>query len=333
MSAELWVLYGIDCHKTGKMHQRGEPLPEGRYHMVVACILLNEENELLIQQRQSAKTWPNLWDICAATGSALAGENPQIAMHRELKEELGIDMDFSNCRPYVTVYGSDYFTHYFVMRTRVSVNDLILQKEEVQAAQFVNKEMLIQLNQAGLCIPYFLLMDHVFELSHARGMQLNNGLAFGKPQVRQMESSEVAKTLDLFKNTIRKINSRDYTPKQIEAWINPERTLESWEQSFTGKQAMVAILNGQLIGFADMDPYGYLDRLYVDANFNGFGAGRALVEALENWAISQQIRCIETHASITAKPFFQHLGYQIVKKQTVICSQVPMNHFVMKKEL
>ena len=309
-------------------------MPARRYHMVVGCILLNEENELLIQQRQSTKTgWPDMWDICAATGSAQMGENAQEAIARELKEELGITMDFSECRPYLTVYGPDYFTHYFVRRTHVQIEDIKLQKEEVQAARFVNEEQLKELTEKKQCVPNFLLTDHVFDLLHAQGMQLGNSQAYGKAHIQALSEEDLPLTLALFQKTVRQINSRDYSPEQIEAWINPQRTLESWKQSFQNKKALVAILNGQIAGFADMDDHGYLDRLYIDAMYQGCGAGQELVMAMENWAKTQHITTIETHASITAMPFFRHLGYQVVKKQTVTCQGVRMNHFIMTKTL
>lgn len=39
-----------------------------------------------------------------------------------------------------------------------------------------------------------------------------------------------------------------------------------------------------------------------------------------------------THASITAKPFFQHRGYRVVRKQEVIRHGVALTNFVMEKQ-
>lgn len=151
--------------------------------------------------------------------------------------------------------------------------------------------------------------------------------------IREMHPEEISQTLSLFSHTVRTVNSKDYDSKQIEAWVDPQRTLAQWQKSFDQKKTVVAVLSSQIIGFADMDKMGYLDRLYVDASYIGAGVGRKLVEYLEGWAKAQGISTLETHASITAKPFFKHLGYQVIKKQTVICRGVAMENFVMIKQM
>ncbi len=59
-------------------------------HRVVHVWLLNPDGELLIQRRSPIKsTYPDMWDISAA-GHIDAGETPEEAVMREVKEELGI---------------------------------------------------------------------------------------------------------------------------------------------------------------------------------------------------------------------------------------------------
>ena len=71
--AELWDLYTKDREKTNELHQRGEPMPQGRYHLAVHVFIFNSKNQLLIQQRQPFKKgWPNMWDISVG-GAAVAG--------------------------------------------------------------------------------------------------------------------------------------------------------------------------------------------------------------------------------------------------------------------
>lgn len=85
--------------------------------------------------------------------------------------------------------------------------------------------------------------------------------------------------------------------------------------------------NGDIIGFGDMDESGYLDRLYVHKDFQGQGVASAICDELERFAAG----IITTHASITAKPFFQHRGYRVVRKQEVIRRGVALTNFVMEK--
>ena len=72
---------------------------------------------------------------------------------------------------------------------------------------------------------------------------------------------------------------------------------------------------------------GYLDRLYVHKDYQGQGIASALCDALEQ-AVSGPY---ETHASLTARPFFAQRGYQVVKEQQVERKGVLLTNFVMRK--
>lgn len=78
-----------------------------------------------------------------------------------------------------------------------------------------------------------------------------------------------------------------------------------------------------------MDETGYLDRLYVHKDYQGQGVASAICDEFERFAAG---KTITTHASITAKPFFQHRGYHVVRKQEVIRRGVALTNFVMEKQ-
>ena len=81
---ELWDVYDKDRVKTGKLHKRGETLPEGQYHLVVHVCIFNSKNQMLIQQRQPFKdNWNNMWDLTVG-GSAIAGDTSSQAAEREI---------------------------------------------------------------------------------------------------------------------------------------------------------------------------------------------------------------------------------------------------------
>ncbi|MBD0277695.1 MAG: hypothetical protein ICV81_06985 [Flavisolibacter sp.] len=50
-------------------------------------------------------------------------------------------------------------------------------------------------------------------------------------------------------------------------------------------------------------------------------------------AIASGYLYIETDASITAKPFFEHLGFRSVKEQTVFVNDVGLTNFKMRLSL
>ena len=91
---------------------------------------------------------------------------------------------------------------------------------------------------------------------------------------------------------------------------------------------MVAVEGETLLGFGDITPTGYLDRLYVHQDHLRQGIATALCERLEGLVQGPII----THASYTARPFFAQRGYRLVQAQAVERQGVQLTNFVMRKD-
>ena len=148
-------------------------------------------------------------------------------------------------------------------------------------------------------------------------------------QLRKYQPSDYAQLAELFYQTVHSVNAKDYKKEQLDAWASGEVNLPAWDASFRTHRMIVATENGEVVGFGDMDETGYLDRLYVHKDYQGQGIASAICDELERFAAG---KTITTHASITAKPFFQHRGYHVVRKQEVIRHGVALTNFVMEKQ-
>jgi len=90
---EYWDLYDKDRNKLDKVVKRGDKLNDDEYHLVVNAWIKNSNNEFLITQRLETKSHPLMWECTG--GSAIKGESSIEAAIREIKEELGIEVDKS----------------------------------------------------------------------------------------------------------------------------------------------------------------------------------------------------------------------------------------------
>ena len=65
---------------------------------IVCAALLDGEGQVLLQQRPKGKAMAGLWEFPG--GKIAAGESPEVALCRELKEELGLDVAAAGLAPF-----------------------------------------------------------------------------------------------------------------------------------------------------------------------------------------------------------------------------------------
>ncbi len=155
-------------------------------------------------------------------------------------------------------------------------------------------------------------------------------------EIRKFQASDISQIVQLFYGTVHSVNKKDYTQEQLDAWASKEDEelrLASWRESMSNNIAFVALIEGIIVGFSDMTRKGHLDRLYVHKDFQGQGIASALVNTLESEASKLGLTELDTDASITAKPFFEHRGYQVVKSQCIERKGIQLVNFKMIKPL
>lgn len=138
--------------------------------------------------------------------------------------------------------------------------------------------------------------------------------------------------VELFKNTVRNINSKDYTIEQINIWASDNLDEELWHQSFCEHDTIVALCDNKVVGFIDLDN-SYIDRLYVHKDYQHQGVASLLLQQIENIALKRQIKILQVAVSITAKSFFVNKGYKTIKRQEIIKENVVFINYLMEKYL
>lgn len=150
---EIMDLYDADRQKTDKTYIRGSAQPKGFYRLVVHVCIFNDKHEMLIQRRTFNKKMPGLWDVTCG-GAVSTTEPSNIAAGRELKEELGLDIDFRNKRPALTANFAFGFDDFYVLNEEVDLASLVLQKEEVSDARWESLDGVLKLRRENKFVGY-----------------------------------------------------------------------------------------------------------------------------------------------------------------------------------
>ena len=88
MARELWDARDREGNLLGFDLVRGEPIPEGVWHLVVDILSVTTDGRVLITKRHPDKEWGGCWEYTG--GSAVKGETAVQGALRELQEETGI---------------------------------------------------------------------------------------------------------------------------------------------------------------------------------------------------------------------------------------------------
>lgn len=131
---ELIDIYDNNMKKTGITKKRDEKLVAGEYHLSIHFWMVNDK-EILIQKRSnSKKVYPNMWSII--TGGVISNEVPEEACDRECFEEIGIKVD---TKIKLGIIKRKYdFVNIFVTKKLPSINNIIVDKEEVEECKIVD---------------------------------------------------------------------------------------------------------------------------------------------------------------------------------------------------
>ena len=150
-----------------------------------------------------------------------------------------------------------------------------------------------------------------------------------QPVIRRYDAADLDAVMSVFLRSVRGVASRDYDAGQIAAWAQVDRDV--WSHRRLDRPTWVALIDGVIAGFIDLEGSGHIDMLFVDAASQRGGVASALLDTVENAARVQRLAVLDTDASITARPFFEKHGFQVVRSQDVALRGQRLTNFRMEK--
>lgn len=150
---EIWELYTEDGRPTGREHVRGEPIPPGLFHLVVHVWLRNSRGQYLISQRAASRpSFPLMWEcVC---GSVIKGEDSRQGALREVREEVGIDLQGCTGRKLLTQVRRRFGNIVDVWEFECDGPALTenVPTEEVAQSRWLSRDEIAELHEKGLLV-------------------------------------------------------------------------------------------------------------------------------------------------------------------------------------
>ncbi|OGF99220.1 hypothetical protein A2Y99_04550 [Candidatus Gottesmanbacteria bacterium RBG_13_37_7] len=109
-------------------------------HRSIAVAVFNSRREIYLQQRSTTKDMdPLLWTI-SCSGHVLSGDSYEITAHRELIEELGVDLQIEPVAKYLCSIESE--TEMIMLFKASYDGSFVLNKKEIIQGAFIKKKEL-----------------------------------------------------------------------------------------------------------------------------------------------------------------------------------------------
>ncbi len=135
----------------------------------------------------------------------------------------------------------------------------------------------------------------------------------------------------IFRASIEEIAVEDYSEAQCEAWAERGDDAVAFGQSLAGDLTLVAIEEGEVVGFASLKGASHIEMLFVDPGHARQGVATVLLEALTRLAQARGAGELTSDVSDTAKPLFDRLGFQSQKRNLVLTGDEWLGNTSMRK--
>jgi len=184
-----------------------------------------------------------------------------------------------------------------------------------------------------LCYPIQLSLDHHIVISATFAGPLKSYGIFIMLIIRKYVEQDASAIWLLFFNTIRNVNCHDYTQLQVQAWAPDSMDLFIWNKRMMDIEPFIAEIDGIIVGYADLQNDGLIDHFFCHHQYQRQGIGSALMAHIFDLGSNKKINAYFSQVSISAKPFFEHFGFKLVKQQSVEVKDQQLTNFHMQKRV
>lgn len=145
---ELLDVYDNNGNVTGRTIIRGDKtavLNENEHIAVAVIFIENENGEFLIQKTSEEKGG----EYSSTGGHVDSGETPLTTIKREVKEELGYNIDNEKIEEYGFMLYDMPIRYLYYLKKNVPLSELTIQKEEVAFVEYMSVSKIKELIESN----------------------------------------------------------------------------------------------------------------------------------------------------------------------------------------
>ena len=150
---EYFDVLDKDRKKLGYTKERGEKLLNNEYNMGVENYIISN-NKILMTKRSLNKSHPGMWEVPG--GCSQSGETSFDTLIREMKEEVSINVNKRNTKLLGTKLYKQQFVDIYQTKTRININNVKIQEEEVSDVKLIDKDEFNKLVNNNEIVPSVL---------------------------------------------------------------------------------------------------------------------------------------------------------------------------------
>lgn len=151
--------------------------------------------------------------------------------------------------------------------------------------------------------------------------------------IREFRDGDEAALHNVFYSAVHEVASANYTSEQVRAWAPADMDMEAWNGKVRKNKPFVAVKDGEIVGFADLQEEGYIALFFVSGRYPRSGIGGALMTHIVQVAVEKGLSQLTSDVSRTAEPFFHHFGFEVVERRLPVRRGVVLPNAFMRKHI
>lgn len=151
--------------------------------------------------------------------------------------------------------------------------------------------------------------------------------------IRHFRTGDESALYKVYFSAVHQIAARDYSPEQVNAWAPVEQDRELWGNRMHAIKPLVAELDDEIVGYADLQNSGHINHFFVSGFKPKLGIGSLLMNRILQDAKLLRLEKITADVSKTAESFFTRYDFVMLERRSLVRRGVVLQNVAMHKLL